>query len=130
LFPAGDPKDSGTYVGALDSSETTRLLDASCSAVIFTSPGYLLYKRGGAVFATLRSGDAPHDGRAVGVAARCSRRSFEISRRRTAFSFSAAQSSTKLVWFGRDGALASVKGAISSSQSCALRDVAGLRRRI
>jgi Tol biopolymer transport system component len=110
---AKDPKDSGTYVGALDSSETTRLLDASCSAVIFTSPGYLLYKRGGAVFAqrfdpaTLRMTGVP----SAVASTNAYGDQFEISAAANGIlSFGAAQSSTKLVWFGRDGrALAGVK---------------------
>ena len=42
---------SGTYLGSLESHERVRLLDASCSAVSFAEPGYLLYVRDGSVMA-------------------------------------------------------------------------------
>jgi DNA-binding winged helix-turn-helix (wHTH) protein/Tol biopolymer transport system component len=45
------PETSGTYLGSLESLERVRLLDASCSAVSFAEPGYLLYVRDGSVMA-------------------------------------------------------------------------------
>jgi DNA-binding winged helix-turn-helix (wHTH) protein/Tol biopolymer transport system component len=45
------PETSGTYLASLESDERVRLLDASCSAVSFAAPGYLLYVRDGSVMA-------------------------------------------------------------------------------
>jgi eukaryotic-like serine/threonine-protein kinase len=45
------PETSGTYLGSLELEERVRLLDASCSAVSFAEPGYLLYVRDGSVMA-------------------------------------------------------------------------------
>ena len=42
---------SATYIGSLDSTETTRILDASASAAIYAEPGYLLFVRAGSLVA-------------------------------------------------------------------------------
>lgn len=48
---SSDPAVAGVYVGALDSSERTRLIDGDNTAAIFAQPGYLLYIRGNALMA-------------------------------------------------------------------------------
>jgi len=42
---AGDPKSSGTYLGALDSRETTRLASADGGG-LYAAPGFLLFRSG------------------------------------------------------------------------------------
>ena len=50
FFAFGPPETQGIYVGALDSTKATRLLDAE-SAPIFAPPDYVLFARQGAVLA-------------------------------------------------------------------------------
>ena len=50
FFAFGPPESQGIYVGALDSTKATRLLDAD-SAPIFAPPDYVLFARQGAVLA-------------------------------------------------------------------------------
>jgi len=42
---AGDPKSSGTYVGALDSKETTRLVSGDGGG-LYAAPGFILFRSG------------------------------------------------------------------------------------
>lgn len=49
---AGDPKHAGTYVVSLDEPRRpTRVLDATASPAVYAAPGYLLYRRDGALLA-------------------------------------------------------------------------------
>ena len=50
FFAFGPPESQGIYVGALDSTKATRLLEAE-SAPIFAPPDYVLFARQGAVLA-------------------------------------------------------------------------------
>ncbi|HET9362004.1 MAG TPA: protein kinase [Vicinamibacterales bacterium] len=50
FFAFGPPQSQGIYIGSLDSTETTRLIDAE-SAPIFAPPDYVLFARQGAVLA-------------------------------------------------------------------------------
>jgi DNA-binding winged helix-turn-helix (wHTH) protein/Tol biopolymer transport system component len=50
VVQSAEKKWSGLYVGSLDSTDVTRLLDAE-SGAIYRPPGYLLYSRDGAIVA-------------------------------------------------------------------------------
>ena len=50
FFAFGPPESQGVYVGSLDSTTTTRVIDAE-SAPLFAPPDYVLFARQGAVLA-------------------------------------------------------------------------------
>ena len=104
------PETTGTYLGSLDSETSERLLDASCSAVSFAEPGYLLYVRDGSVIAhrfdvARRRMDGPPQpiGSSRIVNAADIRVGAVSASRNGILTFGGDTSMARLTWFSRDG---------------------------
>jgi eukaryotic-like serine/threonine-protein kinase len=101
---------TGTYLGALDSAGTVKLLDASCSAVTFAEPGFLLYIRDGNVMA--QRFDAARqrvEGAPQSIASTRTETAVELrvgavsSSRNGILTFGGDSSTPQLTWYTRDG---------------------------
>ena len=104
------PETSGTYLGSLESDERVRLLDASCSAVSFAEPGYLLYVRDGSVMAhrfdpvRRRLDGVPHPIASTRTETRAEMRVGAISASANGIlTFGGDTAMAQLTWFTRDG---------------------------
>jgi eukaryotic-like serine/threonine-protein kinase len=104
------PDTTGTYLGSLGSKESVRLLDASCSAVSFAEPGYLLYVRDGSVMAhrfdvaRRRPEGAPHPIASSRIVNAADIRVGAVSASRNGIlTFGGDTSMARLTWFSRDG---------------------------
>jgi eukaryotic-like serine/threonine-protein kinase len=104
------PETTGTYLGSLDSRDTMRLLDASCSAVTFAEPGYLLYVRDGNVMA--QKFDAARqrvEGAPQPIASSRTETAVELrvgavsTSRNGILTFGGDSSTPQLTWYARDG---------------------------
>jgi DNA-binding winged helix-turn-helix (wHTH) protein/Tol biopolymer transport system component len=104
------PDTSGTYLGSLDSTDTVKLLDASCSSVTFAEPGFLLYVRDGNVMA--QRFDAARqrvDGAPQAIASTRTETTVELrvgavsTSRNGILTFGGDSSVPQLTWYTRDG---------------------------
>ena len=101
---------SGTYLGSLDSTATAKLLDASCSAVTYAEPGFLLYIRDGNVMA--QRFDAARqrvEGAPQSIASTRTETAVELrvgavsASRNGILTFGGDFSRPQLTWYSRDG---------------------------
>ena len=102
------PEQSGTYLGSLDSTEKTRLLDARSSAAIYAPPGYLLFVQDGSLVAqrldlARRRLEGPVFPLAANVAAPDDYTGLPFSAAHDRVAYAAGGTHVKLEWFDREG---------------------------